>query len=220
MLTEEQLSTIKQQLIENIKKSFPEDKKQFAISQIEEMNSEQLEEFLEKNNIKLSKEGGPNSCIFCSIAEGKIESYRVGENNDAVAVLEINPISKGHTIIIPKEHLPEGENSEETKKLISKIETSIKEKLKPKSITITNNNLFGHQTTNIIPNYENEEEIKLDSPKTSAKQEELKELQEILTKEEESEKEESNEKENSEEDKSEKKEELTPENIWLPIRIP
>jgi len=105
MLTEEQLSTIKQQLIENIKKSFPEDKKQFAISQIEEMNSEQLEEFLEKNNIKLSKEGGPNSCIFCSIAEGKIESYRVGENNDAVAVLEINPISKGHTIIIPKEHL-------------------------------------------------------------------------------------------------------------------
>lgn len=43
-------------------------------------------------------------CIFCKIANGEIPSYRVYEDQDFMAFLDINPFSKGHTLLIPKKH--------------------------------------------------------------------------------------------------------------------
>src|SRR3989344_5275653 len=43
-------------------------------------------------------------CIFCSINQGKIPSKKIGENEEAMAFLDINPRSKGHTIVIPRNH--------------------------------------------------------------------------------------------------------------------
>ncbi len=43
-------------------------------------------------------------CVFCSIASGAIKSNVVYEDELIIAVLDINPATKGHTIIIPKEH--------------------------------------------------------------------------------------------------------------------
>lgn len=43
-------------------------------------------------------------CVFCAIAEGKIPSQKVLETPTALAFLDINPISDGHTLIIPKAH--------------------------------------------------------------------------------------------------------------------
>ena len=43
-------------------------------------------------------------CIFCKIAQGEIPSYKVYEDNDFLAFLDINPFSKGHTLLIPKKH--------------------------------------------------------------------------------------------------------------------
>ncbi len=43
-------------------------------------------------------------CVFCSIASGEIKSYTVYEDALVLAVLDINPATKGHTIIVPKEH--------------------------------------------------------------------------------------------------------------------
>ena len=37
-------------------------------------------------------------------------STEIDENEEALAVLEINPISKGHTIVIPKEHITKPED--------------------------------------------------------------------------------------------------------------
>ena len=51
MFTQEQAKSIKSQLIHHIDSSFPEDKKQFAISKIEDMDLGQLEEFMIKNNL-------------------------------------------------------------------------------------------------------------------------------------------------------------------------
>ncbi|MBW2964312.1 HIT family protein [Candidatus Woesearchaeota archaeon] len=45
-------------------------------------------------------------CIFCQIVEGKIPSKKVYEDNLLVAVLDINPASKGHVLLMPKEHYP------------------------------------------------------------------------------------------------------------------
>lgn len=43
-------------------------------------------------------------CIFCKIIAGQIPCYKVFENSAVLAFLDINPISDGHTIVIPKAH--------------------------------------------------------------------------------------------------------------------
>ena len=45
-----------------------------------------------------------NDCIFCAIAEGEIPSFKVYEDELVLAYLDINPFSKGHTLVIPKKH--------------------------------------------------------------------------------------------------------------------
>jgi histidine triad (HIT) family protein len=43
-------------------------------------------------------------CIFCKIIRGEIPSARVLETETVLAFLDINPVSKGHTLVIPKAH--------------------------------------------------------------------------------------------------------------------
>lgn len=45
-----------------------------------------------------------DDCIFCKIANGMIPSKTIYENSDCKVILDISPASKGHTLIIPKEH--------------------------------------------------------------------------------------------------------------------
>ena len=40
--------------------------------------------------------------IFTKIAKGEIPSYKVAENDDFYAFLDIAPMAKGHTLVIPK----------------------------------------------------------------------------------------------------------------------
>ncbi len=44
------------------------------------------------------------NCIFCKIAQGQISSIKVYEDEDILAFLDIDPSSKGHTLVITKEH--------------------------------------------------------------------------------------------------------------------
>ena len=43
-------------------------------------------------------------CIFCKIVKGEIPSFKVYEDEKVFAFEDINPISPGHTLIIPKRH--------------------------------------------------------------------------------------------------------------------
>ncbi|MDP1625423.1 MAG: HIT domain-containing protein [bacterium] len=45
-----------------------------------------------------------NECIFCKIVHGDIPSYKVYEDENFTAFLDIRPWSPGHTLVIPKEH--------------------------------------------------------------------------------------------------------------------
>ena len=45
-----------------------------------------------------------DECIFCRIARGEIASSKIYEDDHTVAFLDINPIVKGHSLIIPKQH--------------------------------------------------------------------------------------------------------------------
>src|SRR3989344_610148 len=105
MISNEQAKQIRDQLFEQMK-SWPEEQKASAMEQIESMNNEELEQFLVKNNL-VKKENNISSkkdevSPFRLIVEGKIPAYKIGENKVSLAVLEINPITKGHCIIISK----------------------------------------------------------------------------------------------------------------------
>lgn len=45
-----------------------------------------------------------NECIFCEIIAGRQPSYRVLEDEHAVAFLDIRPASPGHTLVVPRAH--------------------------------------------------------------------------------------------------------------------
>jgi len=43
-------------------------------------------------------------CIFCKIAAGALPSAKVYEDEDTLAFMDIGPVVKGHTLVIPKQH--------------------------------------------------------------------------------------------------------------------
>lgn len=167
--SKENAEFIKNKIIENIESTFPEDKKSSAIEQIKEMNSKELERFLIQNNL-VKLPGNSEKCVFCDIVSGQIPSVKISENEKALAVLEINPFSDGHTIIIPKEH--KSKNSTESEELAKQTGEKIKRALSAKKILIEPGNLFGHAILNVIPVYRDEIE-------TERKRAEKKDLEKI-----------------------------------------
>lgn len=43
-------------------------------------------------------------CIFCKIVKGEIPYYKVYEDKNFLAFLDINPLNPGHSLVIPKKH--------------------------------------------------------------------------------------------------------------------
>ena len=105
VLSEEEVKNIKEQLLTQVE-NFPPEQKEAAVGQIGAMNAEELEEFVIKNNLAKG-----DNCLFCSIASGEASSYKVGESKDCVAVLDINPLSEGQVLVIPKQHKKVEESS-------------------------------------------------------------------------------------------------------------
>ncbi|WP_423189726.1 HIT family protein [Alkalibacterium sp. f15] len=46
-----------------------------------------------------------SECIFCKIIEGDIPSRKVYEDDDVIAILDMSQVTKGHTLVISKEHV-------------------------------------------------------------------------------------------------------------------
>jgi len=46
-----------------------------------------------------------NNCVFCKIIGGEIPCYKIYEDKDFLAFLDISQFTKGHTIVIPKRHV-------------------------------------------------------------------------------------------------------------------
>ncbi|KAL2151260.1 hypothetical protein VTH82DRAFT_6358 [Thermothelomyces myriococcoides] len=44
------------------------------------------------------------SCIFCKIVKGEIPCFKLAETEKTLAFLDINPLSRGHALVIPKFH--------------------------------------------------------------------------------------------------------------------
>lgn len=66
-----------------------------------------LEAFLKtlsKEQIEFLQKGQHEECIFCSVVSGKVPAKKIYEDDKVIALLDIYPASKGHSLVIPKKH--------------------------------------------------------------------------------------------------------------------
>ncbi len=186
MLTKESAEQIKNQLKQEILKwDVDEESKNKTLNHILGLNEKELEDFLIKNNliknsdaeiIKEKNTQTSSNCIFCNILNKQVESYIIEETNESLIVLEINPISKSHILIIPKQHSTPENIPLSCFKSALEISKIIKLSFNPKDITISTSSNFNHTIINIIPIYGNETD-----ERKPAEKKELQELQKILS---------------------------------------
>lgn len=104
-------------------------------------------------------------CIFCKIIAGQVPNYTVYEDEHVLAFLDVFPCSKGHTVVIPKEHVSNLlELSEELYahlfQGVRRAAVRVQEVLKPDAMNIGINNgkvagqAVPHVHWHIIPRYE------------------------------------------------------------------
>ncbi len=106
-------------------------------------------------------------CIFCDIVSNKAKSYKVYENDETLAFLDVNPISYGHILVIPKKHyenIYEMDNNilSEIIKTVKTVTGIIKEKLDINAVNLINSNgkianqTVFHYHVHVIPRREND----------------------------------------------------------------
>lgn len=105
-------------------------------------------------------------CIFCQIVAGEIPNFTVYEDDNALAFLDINPVNKGHTLVMPKKHylnleeVPEDELCELIK-VVKKIGKAVKDGLADGYNVNVNNDpaagqIIPHLHFHIIPRQESD----------------------------------------------------------------
>ncbi|RNA68714.1 HIT family protein [Alteribacter keqinensis] len=105
-----------------------------------------------------------DDCIFCKIIRGEIPAAKVYEDENAVAFFDISQVTKGHTLVIPKNHVEnifemEAETSSTLFATVPKIANALKAEFEPAGLNILNNNgkqagqsVF-HYHLHLIPRY-------------------------------------------------------------------
>ena len=111
-----------------------------------------------------------SDCIFCMLANGAIPTAKLYEDEHFAVILDANPASTGHALILPKEHhanlfeMPD-ELAAEAFILAKKIASRMKDALKCDGFNIVQNNgeaagqTVFHFHIHIIPRYEGSERI-------------------------------------------------------------
>ena len=105
-------------------------------------------------------------CLFCKIIEGTIPSKTIYEDDIIKVIMNINPATNGHLLVIPKNHMENIFDLDEkvlTHSLHIIKETlypQLKEKLQCEGLTLAQNNELGqeikHYHIHLIPRYPND----------------------------------------------------------------
>ena len=108
-----------------------------------------------------------DDCIFCKIANGEIPSKTLYEDGDFRVILDLGPATRGHALILPREHadnlyeLPE-DTAAKVFVLAKKMATKMTEKLHCDGFNLVQNNgatagqTVPHFHIHLIPRYEND----------------------------------------------------------------
>jgi histidine triad (HIT) family protein len=109
-------------------------------------------------------------CIFCKIVKGEIPSYKVYEDPDFMAFLDISPLNPGHVQVIPKKHfrwtwdVPEfGAYWEAARKVARGSMAALKA---PMVEFLTHGTEVAHAHIWVVPIYQNEAFIKTEERKS------------------------------------------------------
>jgi histidine triad (HIT) family protein len=110
-------------------------------------------------------------CIFCGIIQKQVPSKIVYEDEDTIAFLDVNPRSKGMTIVVPKQHFEDfDENIELALKTIQTsliVEKKIEQALSPLSVSLAvmKSPAVLHYHVRVYPVYEKEIPLIENQPK-------------------------------------------------------
>ena len=81
------------------------------------------------------------NCIFCKIANGEIPSSTVYEDDDFRVILDLGPASKGHALILPKQHYKD----------ICEADMAVTGKILPLAAKIGSSEQWNKRRTDSIP---------------------------------------------------------------------
>lgn len=107
------------------------------------------------------------NCIFCKIANGEIPAATLYEDEDFRVILDLGPASKGHALILPKQHaanlfeLPD-ELAAKVMPLAKQVASKLQKGLGAEGINVVQNNgeaagqTVFHFHVHLIPRYQND----------------------------------------------------------------
>ena len=146
----EDIAEVKAQLREQVA-HLPDQQKALALQQIDNLSPEAVEKLVEQQQEKNSSK----KSIFRLIADREINSEVVEETATGIAVLDINPIAPGHTLIIPKKQVERATKLPTTLfQLGKRIGQRIQKKLKASSIELATQEAFDEAIIHVIPSYD------------------------------------------------------------------
>lgn len=127
----------------------------------------------------------PSDCIFCKIVKGELPCYKIYEDKDFLALLDIKPRNPGHVLIIPKKHYRwvwDVPNLDEYYKVVGKIVSALKKALNTDWIVSL---VWGEEVLHahvwLIPRFKNDD-IEFPFKESTIKKLSDKEMQEIAEK--------------------------------------
>lgn len=121
-------------------------------------------------------------CIFCKIANGEISSKTLYEDENFRVILDLGPATRGHALILPKEHADNlyGLSEECAAKVLvlaQKMAVQMKEKLHCDGLNLVQNNgevagqTVNHFHLHLIPRYKNDNQTILWKPGETTQEE-------------------------------------------------
>ena len=110
--------------------------------------------------------------IFCRIIKGEIPSYKIYEDNEVLVIMDVNPRSNGHLLVIPKKHYQDLFDIDQNTlnhilKVAKEMSNLLMDKLNCEGITLEQNNGISqevkHFHLHIIPKYEKENKLEIEN---------------------------------------------------------
>ena len=134
-----------------------------------------------------------SDCIFCKLANGVFPTNFIYEDEDFKVILDANPATKGHSLILPKKHFKNILDADEEilKKifpLAKKLSNKLIEVLKCDGVNVLQNNnkaagqVVFHLHVHLIPRYKDEKEHLISWKPNKFSDEEMKNIAESLKK--------------------------------------
>ena len=106
-------------------------------------------------------------CIFCAIVAGQATSWPVYEDESCVAFLDVNPLTRGHTLVIPRRHVPDllamsEDEAEQVMRATHRVVHLLDARLQPAGLNVVQANRAAawqtvfHMHMHVIPRYDDD----------------------------------------------------------------